>query len=393
MKLACVVHRYGSDIAGGSETHCRHVAERLARHHDVTVLTSCARDHVTWANELPAGVTREGPLALHRFEVARQRSIHRFAEVSDIVVGGKGSHDDQEEWFRQNGPDVPGLLGFLQSNGATYDRIIFWSYRYAETYFGLPLVADRAVLVPTAEADPIIRLDVLAKFFNLPSAFIFLTPEEQTLVTRRAMRPLEPSCIVGSGLEPAAPPPAVSLDRVGITKPFVLYLGRIDPNKGCETLFRHFLRYRAEQRSSVQLVLAGPPNMPVPDHPSIRALGRVDEVLSQALLSQAMLLVVPSPYESLSLVLLEGWNHGLPALVNGRCEVLRGQALRANAALYYRTYDEFARALDFMLGHPDVARQLGRQGLAYVDRHYRWPRVMATIESLLADLEQQRAIV
>jgi len=173
----------------------------------------------------------------------------------------------------------------------------------------------------------------------------------------------------------------------------VLYLGRIDPNKGCEILIRHFRRYHAEHVVPLQLVLAGPPNMPMPDHPAMLPLGRVDESLRQALLSEAFLLVVPSPYESLSLVLLEGWNHGLPALVNGHCDVLKGQALRADGALYYRTYDEFARGIDFLLEHRHLAQQLGRQGLAYVEREYRWPGVMAKIEALLTGLGRQRAVV
>src|SRR5262245_22601559 len=41
LKLACVVHRFGADIAGGSEGHCHGVAARLAEHHDVTILTTC----------------------------------------------------------------------------------------------------------------------------------------------------------------------------------------------------------------------------------------------------------------------------------------------------------------------------------------------------------------
>jgi len=392
MKIACVVHRYGADIAGGSETHCRHVAERLAARHDVTVLTTCARDHVTWANELPPGVSHEGAVTVRRFPVARQRSMQRFSEICDRVFLGRPSREEQEEWFRQNGPDCPNLLRYLETEGSTYDRVVFWAFRYATSFFGLPLIAERAVLVPTAEDDPIIRLDVLATFFSQPSAFIFLTPEERALVTRRAMRPLEPSTVVGSGLEPAGPPPAVP-DRLGIRKPFVLYLGRIDPNKGCEILIRHFRRYHAEHVVPLQLVLAGPPNMPMPAHPAMLPLGRVDETLRQALLSEAFLLVVPSPYESLSLVLLEGWNHGLPALVNGHCDVLKGQALRADGALYYRTYDEFARGIDFLLEHRHLAQQLGRQGLAYVEREYRWPGVMAKIEALLTGLGRQRAVV
>lgn len=391
MKIACVVHRFGEDIAGGSETHCRHVAEHLARNHDVTVLTTCARDHMSWANELPPGASRSGPLVVRRFEVTRQRSMHRFAEISEIVFSGRASEQEQEEWFRQNGPDAPGLIQYLQTEGSTYERILFWSFRYAGTYFGLPHVADRAVLVPTAEEDPIVRLDVLETFFSRPSAFIFLTPEEQALVTRRAMRRLEPSCVIGSGLDPVTRRPAMALDPSGVRKPFILYLGRVDPNKGCEILFRHFLRYQAEHGASPQLVLAGPVNMPLPDHPDVKSLGRVDDLVREALLSEAFLLAIPSPYESLSLVLLEAWNHGLPALVNGHCDVLKGQALRADGALYYRTYDEFSRCIDVLLERPWVAQQLGRQGLAYVDQEYRWPTVMAKIETLLTDLRERRA--
>jgi glycosyltransferase involved in cell wall biosynthesis len=104
----------------------------------------------------------------------------------------------------------------------------------------------------------------------------------------------------------------------------------------------------------------------------------------EALLSNASVLVVPSRFESLSLALLEGWNHGVPALVNGRCSVLKGQSVRANGGLYYRNFDEFSRGLSHLLDHADVAQQLGRQGLAYVDSEYRWPHVMQKVEMFLA---------
>ena len=33
MKLACVIHRYGAELAGGSEAHCRAIAHQLAARH------------------------------------------------------------------------------------------------------------------------------------------------------------------------------------------------------------------------------------------------------------------------------------------------------------------------------------------------------------------------
>ncbi|HUR32631.1 MAG TPA: glycosyltransferase family 4 protein [Vicinamibacterales bacterium] len=383
MKLACVVHRFGADIAGGSEAHCRHVAEHLAAEHDVTILTSCARDHISWRNEYAPGTTTLGPLTVVRYPTARQRSLHRFADISELAFSGSASDADQEDWFRENGPDLPGLLAHLDRHGRDYDAVLFWAFRYAEVYFGLPHVQDRAILVPTAEEDPVIRMSVLHRFFVRPAGCIFLTPEEQDLVERRMSGAPPPSTIIGSGLD-LPRPGTIDLGTLGVEPPFILYLGRIDPNKGCADLLQHFIRFKADDGGRARLVMAGPASMPLPLHDDIRYLGFVDEPTRDALLQQAHLLAMPSRFESLSLALLEAWNHSLPALVNGHCAVLKGQALRANGALYYRNYDEFARALSVLLGQPEVARTLGAQGRAYVDREYRWPTVIAKINALLA---------
>jgi glycosyltransferase involved in cell wall biosynthesis len=386
MRLACVVQRYGAEVTGGSERHCRVVSEQLAAHHDVTVLTSCAQDYVTWRNVYPPGATRVGPVNVLRFPVARLRHLGRLAELSDVVFAGRSTPEEQERWFVENGPEVPDLIEHLRRHGADYDRILFWTYRYYQTFFGLPLVADRAILLPTAEEDPLIWADVVDRVFSLPAGFMFLTPEEAELVRGRASRPLAPSCVIGCGVEPApARPAAADLQAVGVTDPFVLYLGRIEPNKGCDTLLEYFDRYLESGGPAVQLVMAGFRNMEVPPHPAVACLGVVDDRLREALLARARLLVVPSPYESLSMVLLEGWNQGLPALVNGRCAVLHGQVIRANGGLSYRYAGEFAASLAYLLTHPDVARRLGRQGLAYVEQEYRWPHVMRKVEAFLLE--------
>ncbi|HEV3060864.1 MAG TPA: glycosyltransferase family 4 protein [Vicinamibacterales bacterium] len=389
MKIACVIHRYGADIAGGSEGHCRLISEHLAAAHDVTIVTTTARDHVTWSSHYPAGESRVGPVRVLRFPVDRPRDLHRFRDISDRVFSERATAEEEEQWFRENGPQAPALLEFLERHGREFDLVLFWSYRYYDAYFGVRLVADRAVLVPTAEEDPLIHIAALAPFFRLPRGYLFLTPEEEALVGDRVPA-ATPRQIIGCGIDPPPPVDASRLASLGIVKPYVLYLGRIDPNKGCDTLIRHFLRY-AEQPDPIQLVMAGPANMPVPDHPLVRVLGLVDEPTRDALLAGARVLMMPSPYESLSMVLLEAWNHGTPALVNARCAVLKGQVLRADGGLFYQTAMEFAAALQYLLAHPDVARQLGAQGRAYVEQEYRWPAVTGKIERLLVMASARRA--
>jgi glycosyltransferase involved in cell wall biosynthesis len=203
--------------------------------------------------------------------------------------------------------------------------VLFWAFRYYQSYFGVPIVADRAVLVPTAEEDPVVDFPVLQAFFRTPRGYLFLTPEERALLAERAGGFLPPGVIVGTGLEPPAPASPSVLDGLDLREPFVVYLGRVDRNKGCETLIRYFLRYLADARDELSLVLAGPVHIPIPDHPRIRALGYVSDAVRDALFDRARALVMPSPYESLCIALLDAWNRGLPALVNGRCRVLRGQ--------------------------------------------------------------------
>ena len=383
MKIACIVQRYGADIAGGSEAHCREIAERLAARHDVSVLTSCARDYVTWANAHPAGTSLERGVRVLRFPVVRQRRLKRFADVSDDVFAGPASRERQEEWFRENGPETPALLDHLREHGASYDVLLFWAYRYYPTYFGLPLVADRAVLVPTAEEDRAIDLDVLGDFFRSAAGYIFLTPEEERLVSMRAGVELRPHAVIGAGLEPAMVSDADAvLTAHRIPQHFVLYLGRVDRNKGCDTLLDYFQQFAAAT-DAPPLILAGPAKMRIPSHPKIVPLGYVSDALREALLARAAVLIVPSPYESLSIALLEGWNHGVPALVNGRCKVLDGQVRRADGGLTFRSAAEFEEGLAYLLSHPLERVQMGRQGRDYVEREYRWPTVMARVEHLL----------
>lgn len=395
MKLACVVHRYGPQATGGSEAHCRALATRLAANHQVDVLTSCATDYITWKNVLPAGESRDGGVRVMRFPVARQRRLNRFREISEHVFAGRATPGEQDAWFRENGPEMPALLAFLEKHGHEYDRVMFWAFRYYHAWFGIPLVADRAVLVPTAEDDDLIRTaTVLGPFFARPRSYLFLTPEERELVAARCEGHLPSSEVIGAGLEPAPAAEGQGADRallaaqVDVRPPFLLYLGRVETNKGCDTLIAHYQAYQeaeiAAGREPIPLVMAGPVKMAIPEVPRLKVLGFVSDEVRDALLREALALVMPSPFESLNIAVLEAWNVGTPVLVNGRCRPLLGQTRRADGGLIYERRDDFIEALRFFVNNPAAARQFGAQGQQYVDREYRWPVVMSKVDALLA---------
>jgi glycosyltransferase involved in cell wall biosynthesis len=385
LKLAFVIQRYGLEVNGGAELHCRWLAEHLRERHQVEVFATRALDYLEWRNHYPAGTAIVNGIPVHRFPVRRPRNARVFASLSNVVFYDTHTREEEEAWVRENGPFSPKLVKAVAAARARFDFFFFYCYRYYQTYAGLPAVPDRAILVPTAEEDPAIHLGIFKPFFRSPRGIVYLTPEEQGLVEEAGDNRQVPSVVIGSGLD--MPEPCRSLDfkaKHGITRPFVLYVGRIDKNKGCVTLFAYFRKFLEETGFDVDLVLAGKAVIDVPDHPRIRHVGFITEEEKVVALRQSALLVIPSPYESLSVITLEAWKLGLPVLANARCRVLAGQCLRSNGGLFYHGYAEFAESLKLLLGRPQVGRTLGAQGRRYVEEEYSWDRVLGKVEGLLA---------
>jgi len=391
LRLAFVVQRYGTEVGGGAELHCRWLAERLARRHHVEVFATRALDYIDWADAYPPGMAVVNGVPVHRFGVQRRRRAREFASLSNIVFGGPHSVVEEEAWVRANGPYSPDLVRAVEEARPRFDFFIFYCYRYYHTFHGLPRVRDRAILVPTAEEDPAIGLSIFVDRFRMPRGILYLTPEERALVEEASGNADVPNAVIGSGLDlPEATPRPDFRARHGLTRPILLYVGRIDRNKGCLTLFAYFQRFIAETGRDVDLVLAGAAALAIPDHPRIRHIGFVSEVEKVSALRSSELLVMPSPYESLSIVLLEAWKLGVPVLANGRCRVLKGQCLRSDGGLFYDGYAEFRETLELLLCRPDMRATLGAQGREYIEREYSWDVVDAKVEGLLASLAGQK---
>lgn len=373
MKLAVVVQRYGADLNGGAELHARYVAEHLAPHAEVEVLTTSTTDYITWKNDLPAGLETVNDIPVRRFPVSRERDPDDFGRRSAHVFGEPHSIAAELAWLRSEGPTSPALVTHLRRHGHRYDFCIFFSYRYYHAYHGIRVTAPRAVLVPTAERDPALGLRIFKDSFRGVRALMYNSHEERALITGVSENDEVPGVVVGIGSEvPAEPSPDRFRQATGITGPVLIYVGRIDENKGCRELFDYFQRY-ARIAPELTLVLIGNPVMTIPQHPRIRHLGFVSDQEKFDAIAAADLLVMPSYYESLSMVTLEAWALGRPVLANGRCDVLCGQCVRSNAGLYYESYEEFAEALHTILSRRGLRDALGANGRVYFNRHYRWP--------------------
>jgi len=385
MKIAFIIQRYGEDIAGGAEMLCRRVAERLAREHEVEVLTTCAVDYVTWANRLEPGPDTVNGIAVRRFPVKRPRSPRRFGRIQDFIFNNPHTRRQELKWLREEGPLSPALVRHIEEHRRDYDLFIFFSYRYYITFHGLPPVAHRSILVPTAEHDPVVDLEIFRDFFKRPAGIVYLTPEERELIRGISGNHDVPDDVIG-GLDswPGEVDRGLFFEKHGLgEKGYIIYLGRVDENKGCRQMFAHYIRYAGERKESLPLVVIGKPVMEIPDHPGIRHFGFVSEEEKFSALAGSRFLLMPSLYESLCMVVLEAWAMGTPTLVNGRCDVLRGQVTRAGGGLWYTGFDEFLYTMELLCRDDGLCRALGESGRRYCEANYTWPHIEKQYNELI----------
>lgn len=415
MKIAIVVQRYGEEINGGAEYFCRKLAEEFAKEDEVDVLTTCALDYMTWADHYEPGVSQLNGVTLRRFRTNSERPVKIFNwvyRISDISFGWKKREKIHTEfslknwlfilqnflrrvwlffyfdlrlfviwekvWMYLQGPRSQGLEEYVRENGSKYDVVLFKTFGYGSTYYNIPEVSDRSVLIPTAHSNELImKFRLFDKVFQNARCLAFLTPEEQKSVHHRfpdSKIPLQN--IVGFGIDQHIVGSAERFrKKFQIEEDFVLYLGRISVAKGCDELFHAFSDLNVGNELGIKLVTIGKSELELPKGDAFVHLGFVSETDKYDALAAAKALIVPSKYESLSIVLLESWLVNTPVLVNGSCDVIVGQCQRSQGGLSYHSHD-LKEKLSALLNNPEVSQQMGRNGRQYVLDYYSWPTVL-----------------
>lgn len=394
-KIAFVCQRYGAKVNGGSEYYCRQMVEKLSSRYDVTVYTTCALDYITWANAYPPGEERLNGITVKRYPVARKRNRYLFGAVNRLMHCWK-CHPCWLDWLWVDlqGPYCPELIRALDGEHDRYQVVFFMTYLYYTTARGIVRGFDNAVLIPTVHDEPMVYFKCYDRVFDSAKAIVWNTPEERAFAQGRfSFIAGRPEIMTGIGV---APPPSPLPDLPDVIRGarYLLYVGRIDRNKGCLELFDYFLRYKRERGGDLKLALIGKEVTPVPESPDIIPLGFVSDEIKYAVMAQSLALVLFSRFESLSMVVLESMMMGRPVLVTERCEVLKGHCARSGAGFSFRDYGDFAEKLDFLLSHPAEYAAMRENGKRYVEANYCWnvivDRYSGLIESFAKRLNEGR---
>jgi glycosyltransferase involved in cell wall biosynthesis len=419
VKFAFVTPRYGADIGSGPEHACRLIAEQVSERHDVDVLTTCARDTRTWANEYAEGADRVRGVLVRRFAVAQPHDRAAFAQLTERLVSAPRSRSEEVEWVRRLGPWVPAITEHLKRQHRSYDAIVFFSMWHATTMQGMQVAPERSVVFPYLQLQPALRFGIWPDLLASARAIGLFSSAERRLLRTYVGASTVADELIGIGIDPppqqsyprhqqdpadtltadddegptdAAEPQAGSyLDARGapfrrrhrLYGHFALYGGRVEPDNGSEEMLEYFDTF-ASRDGDMSLVLMGVKMMKVPEEPYLRLAGVLPERERMVAYEAADLTIAPASDDLLAQSLLESLAVGTPVLASARNEAAVEHCRRANAGLYYATREEFVEAMRLLTSNRRLCEMLGENGRNYVRQNYRWDAVLGRFERLIA---------
>ena len=382
--------------------------------YDVTILTSCAQDYISWEPVYDIGESIDNGIKIIRFQnnirgtagqlkYSRRKAsgrlliqkIHRFLGkplwmekwFREIPI----TSADHERWLKYQGPYMPSLLEYISANQNEYAAYLFFTALYYPTAMGVQVCPEKSILVPTMHDEKPSYMSGYKNVMSAPAWILFNTDIEKKFSENLFPIQNNKKRIVGVGIEllkdtysknPSLP------KKLEIESPYIVYIGRVDANKGCDVLIRYFLRFRHETGSLIDLVMVGKKMLKARDSEHIHYTGFVSDENKKDILMNAAALVIPSFFESLSLVLLESMGAGKPVIANGNTDVLREHIEKSKGGWNYFNYFDFKNAITELLNNPQGNIIKGENGFRYVQQNYAWERVLEVYDEAINDVSK-----
>ena len=376
---------------GGAETLLYTLArDAAAAGCRVELLATCARSHVTWANEAPEGAFERDGMTIRRFPVDSDRDAGAFQRYNEAICRGETLTDDEEaDWLRQS-VNSAALVGHLREHLGRYDFVLAGPYLFGLVEAAMRAAGDKALLVPCLHDEAFARVRRIARMFGTVRGCLFNTEPERALA-HRLYPGFHPSveAVVAMGIPPFEADKRAFAARHAQElggAPYVIYCGRREPLKGTPLLLDYVDLFRRRTGRDVRLVLTGSGPVDVPEtlRGGVLDLGFVSEDEKREAMAGAVAFCHPSVNESLSIVLIEAWLARTPALVHSEGAVLRDQCRRSGGGLWFHAYPEFEEELRFLLENPGAAAALAARGRDYAIRTYSPDAVVRRLLDALA---------
>ena len=415
-KIGLIVQRYGQQVNGGAEVLARMVAEKLALKYDITVLTSRALDYHFWEPELPEGESEENGVKIIRFDhkpKAAAKKVHRLnrqyrgrllyqkfyrfiGEPSwylKLFPSAEISEQDGILWVENQGPATYGLIEYLKENEKNFDAFIFVTYLYFPTVAGLLAVPHKSIFIPTMHDEQPAYFPIFKKTMVAPRSLMFLTESEKKFSNELFDIAGIRQDVMSIGIDAVDDKKNIEMiQKFKIKGKYIIYVGRIDAAKGCKELLNYFASFSKQNKASITLVLAGKNMIDAVENDNIIYAGFVSDEEKEQLMKHAEALIIPSKYESLSLVVLESFACKVPVIANGECEVLKDHIVNSNGGWTYTNEEEFSTVLKKVIEGTENT-QKGLNGYEYVTNNYSWQKAMNIFDEAIEYVVKQNKTV
>ncbi len=378
MRVAIVVPRYGPDVLGGAETLARGFAEAAVRRGwYVEVWTTCAHSHYTWKNVYPPGEGWCRGVLVRRFPITDWDPDSQAQLNLEMATHGVLSVADQYRWLESGAHSAP-LYKHIVRHAVEFDVVVTLPYAMPLTHYAAWAAPEHVVMWPCLHDEPYAYTEPIRLLLESVWGVMFNSPEESDLALGRLKIHPDRHAVLGKGviLTP------FSSDQIRVRMDHLLYIGRLEGGKNLPLLYEYVQRYFAEGGNLRLIVMGGGPLEP-PSHPAFEYRGFVSEERKARACASALALCQPSLNESFSLTIMESWLAGRPVLVHEDCAVTRGHVRRSKGGLWFRTYEEFAEAINWLQSNPEKAARMGENGKRYVLSNYTWERVLDRFERLV----------
>jgi len=393
---AFVIPRYVSSM-GGAESLCAALGRALvADGCAVTILTTCAADNRSWANELPAGPFNEDGLSGIRFPVD-DRNLDRWIPLQIRLSQGEELNiDEQLDWLLHSVISRD-LFAHIASYGLSFDALFFAPYLFGTTFWGSQIHPERSILIPCLHDEAAAYLPVMRAMLRTVRGIIFNAPAERVLAER--LHGSLAGGIVGMGFD------QVPEDVENKLQPFfapderyILYLGRKETGKNAHVLIDYFCAWKdnSSEAAPVKLVICGGGSFTDLHRPQaaerddIIDLAHVSEHDKLRIIKNALVLVQPSTNESFSIVLMEAWRLGVPVVVHGLCSVTKEHVEHSGGGLFFSDLDDFIGVMNRIISDAPLREVMGRAGKQYVAQEYSWPVVLKRFYSVVDQIFAER---
>ena len=393
--IAFVTPWFGETITGGAEMEARELAHHLSdAGMKVEILTTCVKAFTAdWnINYHNAGCFREHGLTVRRFPV-RTRDTAAFDAVNAKLIAGKKISKEEERVFLEEMVNSPRLVEYIREHREEYRLFIFIPYMFGTTYHGVQACREQAVMIPCFHEESYAHLPSFAREYSKIAGMVFNAMPEKTLAESLMDLSGTETIVMGIGMDTDIHGSEVYFrKKYGIKEDYILYAGRKDKGKDVDTLLEYFARWKKRCPGDTKLVLIGGGQIGFPQsvRDDVIDLGFVSAQDKYDACAGSLLLCQPSRHESFSLVIMESWLCGRPVLVSGRCDVTRNFVRESNGGLYFSSYPEFERCMEFFRSHPAEAAKMGENGGQYVKAHFAWEKIIANYAAFFERLDKRK---